>query len=174
MTDFKDINYLKNGNWKQKKVFEILTKYNILEKLCPYKPILVGTIPIEIDTVTSDLDIICHFKNKTTFSTNIENLFSSFENFKIKEKNELKPQAVVARFKADGFDVEIFGQNLPTEQQNAYIHMITEHKILQKKGKSFRKKIIALKKRGIKTEPAFALELGLEGNPYEALLNYAF
>jgi len=48
--------------------------------------------------------------------------------------------------------------------------MLIENKILEQEGKQFRKKIIALKEQGYKTEPAFATLLGLEGNPYEALL----
>ena len=70
------------------------------------------------------------------------------------------------------FVFEIFGQNLPTEEQNAYRHMIKEHSILLEKGEEFRKQIIALKLRGIKTEPAFADLLGLEGDPYKAILDY--
>jgi len=47
--------------------------------------------------------------------------------------------------------------------------MIAEYKILQEKGNDFKKKIIELKKQGIKTEPAFGILLNLE-NPYEDLL----
>jgi hypothetical protein len=50
--------------------------------------------------------------------------------------------------------------------------MITEFRILQLRGEEFRHDIIALKKSGLKTEPAFASLLGLSGDPYEALLNY--
>ncbi len=41
------------------------------------------------------------------------------------------------------------------------------------KSKAFRQEIIALKKQGYKTEPAFAMALGLKGDPYyKELLNY--
>lgn len=50
--------------------------------------------------------------------------------------------------------------------------MIKEYTILLEKGEEFRKQIIALKLRGIKTEPAFADLLGLEGDPYKAILDY--
>jgi hypothetical protein len=69
------------------------------------------------------------------------------------------------------FPIEIFGQNKPTIEQNAYRHMIAEYKILEEKGEEFKQKIIELKKQGIKTEPAFGMLLGLE-NPYEDLLKF--
>ncbi|MNL87641.1 hypothetical protein D3C87_2168830 [compost metagenome] len=50
--------------------------------------------------------------------------------------------------------------------------MIIEHKILQSKGENFRLKIIKLKQKGYKTEPAFGFLLDLKGNPYQELLNY--
>ncbi len=48
--------------------------------------------------------------------------------------------------------------------------MIVEHRILEQKGIEFRYKIKKLKSNGIKTEPAFAKLLKLEGNPYDELL----
>jgi hypothetical protein len=48
--------------------------------------------------------------------------------------------------------------------------MIIESRILKEKGIDFKEKIIKLKSSGIKTEPAFAKLLGLNGNPYVELL----
>jgi hypothetical protein len=52
--------------------------------------------------------------------------------------------------------------------------MIIEHRVLIEKGEKFRQEIIKLKRQGLKTEPAFAKLLGLDGNPYEALLKLRF
>ena len=59
MIDFTTIDYLENGNEKQKRAYKVLSKYQIFEKLKDYSPILAVTIPIEIDIEGSDLDIIC-------------------------------------------------------------------------------------------------------------------
>jgi len=63
--NFKDISYLSKGNIKQRKSYEILKKINIFNILYEFKPILVGTIPIEIDIENSDLDIICEVTDFT-------------------------------------------------------------------------------------------------------------
>ncbi|WP_338841150.1 DUF4269 domain-containing protein [Flavobacterium ginsenosidimutans] len=172
MTDFKNISYLKTGNQKQKSAFELLTKNKILENLTNFDPILVGTIPINIDIENSDLDIICCFENKLDFTERIKELFEKESHFAIREIVINNEESVVANFIIEGFEVEIFGQNIPTELQNGYKHMIIEDKILHSRDENFRLEVIKLKKSGIKTEPAFGLLLGLKGNVYEELLAY--
>lgn len=172
MIDFTDISYLKTGNQKQQITFEILTKYNILENLSAFDPILVGTIPINIDVENSDLDIICYWQNKFEFVEKIKDLFGQKNNFTIRENLINNQESIIANFHIDGFEIEIFGQNIPTQQQNGYRHMLIEAQILQSKDENFRLEIIKLKESGIKTEPAFGLLLGLNGNVYEELLDY--
>lgn len=54
-----------------------MVKHQIMEKLAAFDPILVGTIPIRIDTDKSDLDIVCHFRDKETFRKQLEDLFGN-------------------------------------------------------------------------------------------------
>lgn len=173
MIDFTRIDYLKTGNERQKRAYEVLTKYKVLEKLKPYSPILAGTIPIEIDVEGSDLDIICEvdLRFEEDFLDDIalfrlipKDIEVQVENIVVNGEN-----SITLNFMLEDFPIEIFGQNKPTPQQNAYLHMIAEHKILQEKGEEFKRKIIELKKQGIKTEPAFGMLMNLE-NPYEDLL----
>ena len=95
-------------------------------------------------------------------------MFSEFD-LKIEKITVNNEQATVLNFKLEEFPIEIFGQNKPATEQNAYRHMIAEYKVLQEKGEDFKQKIIKLKKQSIKTEPAFGILLNLE-NPYEDLL----
>ncbi|WP_394665970.1 DUF4269 domain-containing protein [uncultured Chryseobacterium sp.] len=168
MIDFTKIDYLKNGNERQKRAYEVLTRYQIFEKLKDYSPILAGTIPIEIDIEESDLDIICEVTDFTEFEKTLSEMFSEFD-LKIEKITVNNEQAIVLNFKLEEFPIEIFGQNKPATEQNAYRHMIAEYKVLQEKGNDFKQKIIKLKKQGIKTEPAFGILLNLE-QPYEDLL----
>lgn len=172
MIDFTNIEYLKTGNPKQIQAYKILTQNKVLETLLEFDPILVGTIPINIDIENSDLDIICYWKNKTEFISKITNAFQIKTGFKIWETVIDERESIVANFRIDDFEIEIFGQNLPTQNQNGYRHMIIEHKIMESKDENFRLEIIKLKQNGYKTEPAFGKLLGLKNNPYHELLDY--
>ncbi|MDQ1163072.1 hypothetical protein QE422_003440 [Chryseobacterium sp. SORGH_AS 447] len=168
MIDFTAIDYLKNGNDRQKRAYELLSKHLILEKLKEYSPVLAGTIPIEIDIEESDLDVICEVKDKAEFKRLLTDVFSEF-NIHIEELVINGREVITGNFTVEEFPVEIFGQDQPVTEQNAYRHMIAEYRILQERGEDFKQEIIALKKQGFKTEPAFGQLLGLE-NPYEYLL----
>lgn len=172
MTDFLNINYLKSGTERQQKAFEVLNENLILQKLSEFTPVLVGTIPINIDIDSSDLDIACYWKDKNHFIEIVKKNFSGEKDFQIYEKEISGKEAVVANFFVDDFEIEIFGQNIPVQEQFGFRHMIIEAKILEQNGEDFRRKIIELKKSGIKTEPAFAQLLNLKGDPYKALLNF--
>lgn len=172
MTHFSNIEYLKNGNQKQRNAFKVLTQHKILSNLAEFDPILVGTIPINIDIENSDLDIICYWKNKASFIEKIIFFFEKEAEFNIREVFINDRDSVVASFKIEDFEIEVFGQNIPTKDQNGYRHMLIENEILESKGNDFRSEIIKLKQNGYKTEPAFAFLLGLKGDPYTELLEY--
>lgn len=168
--DFENIEYLKTGNERQQSAYEILKKHRVLGLLESFDPILTGTIPIAIDIETSDLDISCCYSDKNEFIRTITRLFAIEKQFILSENSEF--DSVVCTFWLDDFEIEIFGQNIPTKQQYAYRHMLIEHQLLEERGETFRQEILALKKQGYKTEPAFGIALGLGGNPYEELLNF--
>lgn len=172
MPNFLTIDYLKHGTLLQIRTYQVLIENEVLSQIAFYNPVLVGTIPIDIAVENSDLDIICYWKNKKEFVEKLQLSFGKHPSLSIRELTLDGEETVVANFVLEEFEIEIFGQNKPTEQQNGYKHMIIEHEILTKKGASFRQEIIQLKQNGYKTEPAFALLLGLEGNPYQELLHY--
>ncbi|MWB95171.1 DUF4269 domain-containing protein [Flavobacterium sp. GA093] len=172
MIDFSTIDYLKKGSLKQVQAFEVLTQHKVLSKMAPYDPILAGTIPINIAIDNSDLDILCYWEDKAPFIAMLEFHFSKENQFTLRETVIDAHETVIANFRIENFEIEIFGQNIPVRNQNGYLHLLIEHEILESKEESFRLEIIKLKQKGYKTEPAFALLLGLKGNPFEALLKY--
>lgn len=169
MLDFESITYLKEGTQRQQLAYQELVDLEIMNVLKHYHPILVGTIPIHIDLPISDLDIICTCKNYFVFIKTIKEHYQTQKGFKIKISDD--GASIVANFQGKHFEIEIFGQMKPTKEQDAYRHLLIEHRILEYYGEDFRQKIIRLKKEGMKTEPAFAQILQLLGDPYQALLN---
>ncbi len=137
-----------------------------MDILAPYDPILTGTIPIEIEIPASDLDIVCEVHDPENFTTILRENFGKYDRFDIRGSGD----TVVCGFRADGEEVEIFGSPVPSVRNNAYRHMLIEHRLLMLFGEDFRRQIIELKSQGLKTEPAFAKLLGLPGDPYAALL----
>lgn len=172
MINFKNIEYLKDGNAKQQLAYSDLKSLNIFENLKDYSPLLAGTIPLEIDLANSDLDIICECKNHLKFSNLLISLFQDKDDFFIDSKIYEGLKTTICQFKTTHFLIEIFAQNIPSENQNAFRHLLIEHQILLQKGEDFKAEIKSLKANGYKTEPAFAKLLGLSGNPYEALLKF--
>jgi hypothetical protein len=172
VVQFDTIDYLKNGNPRQQRAYTTLTQHAVLEHLKNFDPILVGTIPINIDIDESDLDIICNSTDLNSFKAIVGSHFKSQEGFKTQEMNLDGMETVVVSFMLDGFKIELFCQPLHTKLQLGYRHMLIECQLLQEKGEGFRQQIIELKRKGFKTEPAFAQALGLKGDPYVELLNY--
>lgn len=168
--NWKDISYLSIGNEIQKKAYTAIKTLRIIEILEKFDPILVGTIPININTDKSDLDIICHFADFQNFTDYLFKHFGQCQGFKIENKNSEKGIIIISNFYFMNFEFEIYATTSPSHIQNGYRHMLIEDRILNILGEDFRLKVVALKEKGIKTEPAFAKLLKLEGNPYEELL----
>lgn len=170
--DFRNIEYLKEGTEAQKQVYEVLTQYAVLKILNAFDPILTGTFPLAINIDSSDIDIACHWTNSKAFEDCLSSAFGKEAHFTIRSKSLQNHSAIIANFNMAGFELEVFGQNIPVEDQLSYRHMLIEHRLLLKHGEAFKDEIIKLKKNGLKTEPAFAKLLGIEGDPYEELLKY--
>ncbi|RAW01131.1 DUF4269 domain-containing protein [Pseudochryseolinea flava] len=170
MLHFHNLDYLRAGNPRQRQAYKVLQKYCVFELLREFDPFLAGTIPIEIDVDGSDLDVLCYWENKNLFISVLQKSFSMMPNFSLREIVLHQHQTVIANIDVDGFPIEIFGQDLPVSAQFGYRHMMVEYKLLKKYGDDFRKEVIQLKGLGMKTESAFAKILGLDGDPYAALL----
>ncbi|KGO84724.1 diadenosine tetraphosphate hydrolase [Flavobacterium rivuli WB 3.3-2 = DSM 21788] len=169
---FNTINYLQLGTLLQQQAYTVLTANTIMEKLQDFTPILAGTIPLNIDIEGSDLDILCYWEDEADFVKTIRDNFKDYDGFTLQQVIINNQKTVLANFWYNGFEVEVFGQNIPVKEQMGYLHMIAEYKILQQEGEDFRKQVIALKRAGYKTEPAFAKLLNLKGDPYIAILQY--
>jgi len=172
MNLFDNIDHLQNGTLRQQQAYRVLTANAVIAKLQAFTPILAGTIPLNIDIEGSDLDVLCYWEDEADFINILTERFKDDNGFTLQQVIVNNQKTVLANFWCDGFEVEVFGQNIPVKEQMGYLHMVAEHKILTHFGEDFRQQIMALKKAGYKTEPAFAKLLNLQGDPYTAILEY--
>jgi hypothetical protein len=173
--NFKDITYLKEGTVRQKEAHKTLLELNVFQLLENYNPILVGTIPIDIDVESSDLDIICQSDNHEEVIKVVSENYGEFSGFEVRTISSYKNlKTTIITFEYKTFPIEIFIQNKLPEKQDSYLHMLIEHQVLLEENVAFKSKIITLKQQGFKTDPAFAKLLSLKGDPYKMLLTYGF
>ena len=165
------IDYLMEGNPRQQDVYRVLRGLGVMEVLEPYQPVLVGTVPLDVDIPGSDLDVVCHVEQekREAFEALLKGTFGSCGDFEYAAREVDGLLRQVGRFRYEGWAVEIFGHPLPVEEQNGYRHMVVEHRLLELLGDRGREAIRSLKLQGFKTEPAFAQLLLLEGDPYKEL-----
>ncbi len=171
MRNWHDLSYLGRGTIRQKAAWEAIQQTNIMEVLSDYHPVLAGTIPLDIDVVQSDLDIICESHDLEQFEQAVRTAFGCLPGFEVTHLDVNSTPTCVISFFTAGFWFELFAQPVAVEKQNAYRHMDIEARLLDIGGLDAYKHIRTLKQSGIKTEPAFARYFHIPGDdPYEALL----
>jgi len=171
--NWHDISYLQSGNQRQQAAFRVLQALDVFHHLRAFSPVLVGTIPLEIDVSASDLDIICEVHDFAGFAQHVQCLFHQQAGFCLKQRRVNGVASIVVAFHAAHYPLELFGQPQPVTRQHAYRHLLVEYRLLQLGGDAARQTIRRLKQAGLQTESAFADHFNLAGDPYDALLHLA-
>jgi hypothetical protein len=130
---------------------------------------VIGTPPLGIDIQSSDIDIACTADDLYRFKAAVTKQFGQQKNFIIKDLKKFTEPAVCIAFSSSGWEIELFCQAIPIREQWGVRHFLIEKRLLELQP-SLRNKVIELKESGLKTEPAFAALLKLEGDPFEAML----
>ena len=147
---------------------DAIRRTGILDLLAPFDPHVVGTLPLGIALPDSDIDIVCHAANPGALAEPIWTAFSTIEGFAL-YRWSAKGRPLVAKFEAEGWPFEIFASNQLVSDQPGFQHFKVEQRLLDLGGFVLRDQIMTLRIQGVKTEPAFATVLGLDGDPYAAL-----
>ena len=155
-----------NKTKKARKVLKAIYRCRILQKLAQYNPVVVSTILIDLDTDDSDIDLVCSYNSQSAFFYQLKSLISNYPDLICHKRDNY----VIAQFHYAGFLFEIFGANQKVESQMAFRHYQIMKRLCEIGGKDFQNAVKAIKKTGIKTEPAIASILQLEGNPYNSVL----
>lgn len=131
---------------------------------------VIGTPPLGIDVANNDIDIACSYDDLDRFKMDSTTQFECFKNFEIRDSTAQNEESVVVQFSALNWDIELFCQSIPTGQQWGVRYFRIEKRLLAVVPK-LKATVIKLRQSGLKTEPAFAIALGLSGDPYLALLD---
>jgi predicted metalloenzyme YecM len=128
-------------------VISKLHRSKVLSLLRGFDPLLVGTFPLNLAGAGSDVDILIDTrgisqltsltgmqKDVDTLSATsayLENCFSHFDHFDLKNLIVDGRQTLVARFLVDGLPFELFGQPRSTVCQEAFKHFLVEERVLK-------------------------------------------
>ena len=146
-----------------------LQRTGLLQLLHAFDPRVAGTPPLGIAVETSDIDILCQMTDQSAFMDAVRKIVVPLGDFRIEQWTH-GGRPVIVSFHAEGWDFEIFASPEPVDRQAGWRHFCIEARLLELGGKVFRDRVMQLRCSGLKTEPAFAAALGLEGDPYAALL----
>lgn len=149
---------------------DALDRSGLLAALARFDPHVAGTPPLGLDLPDSDIDVICHAADARVFANAVWDFAGGFEAFSIHQWTD-DGRPVVATFRVHGWPVELFGDARPVAQQRGWRHFEIERRLLALDGNELRAAVMKRRRDGLKTEPAFADVLRLEGDPYLALLD---
>jgi hypothetical protein len=147
-----------------------LAECDVLGRLAPFDPRVAGTPPLGLDLPDSDIDVLCFAPDARAFTDAVWHNFSNAPAFTVKQLMR-EPMPVVASFDVAGWRIEIYGEAAPVDQQRGWRHFAVERRLLALGGEHLAVAVLAQRRQGMKTEPAFAAVLGLRGDPYLALLD---
>ncbi len=156
--------------WKRLPYLEALAQSGLLDALALFDPHVAGTPPLGLDLPESDIDVLCQVADGDAFTRAVWMHAGQLDGFAIRQwTGETRP--IIASFEVCGWPVEVFGDPRPVACQPGWLHFLVERRLLALGGDGFRAAIMACRRHGLKTEPAFASILGLDGDPYLALLD---
>jgi Domain of unknown function (DUF4269) len=149
---------------------DALVRVGGLPMLAQFAPRVAGTPPLALDRADSDIDVLCHAPDPVQFVLAIWTAFSQYPDFRVWQwASGVRP--VIAEFSAESWTFEVFGSPQPVQNQMGWRHLRGEQRLLSIGGTRLRAPVMDQRRRGRKTEPAFAAVLSLSGDPYRALLD---
>jgi hypothetical protein len=175
--DWHSLDHVKGVSARQKELLRIVRKYRILEILEPLTPLIASTINLEIDTPSSDVDICLHCRDSAAYYALCRQHFSAAKSYTERSFESHGTSCFLVGFFLEDLEFELVAQNIPSPKQLCFVHMVIAWRILALAdqcgtGGQLRTAIRGLKLAGVKTEPAIAQSLGLEGDPYLLLKDW--
>lgn len=167
--DPKDWQVLERGSLSQRLAYDVIRASNVFSLLAEFDPAHISTFANDIAVEGSDIDIICCALDLPHFESVLINSFGSCPGFYARRREVPGASAVVGKLPGR-IAIEVYAESKPVAHQMGYRHYKIACRLLTCGGEPLRERVRELKSGGMKTEPAFAHILGLEGDPYQILL----
>lgn len=142
----------------------------LFDALAPFEPTLVGSFPLGLQVAGSDIDVICHAAELADFERVLAAWLMARAITAHDWTRDGSRGAVSVRFDGLGTPIEVYCEKVAVLEQLGFRHLLIEGRLLTIGGAALRSRVRTLKAGGLKTEPAFARVLGIEGDPYSGLL----
>lgn len=165
-----DTDHLRDGNPRQRSAALTLDALGLDTITGVQEWALAGTVPLDVDLPESDLDILICAPEPGVVRDALTARFAHKPDF-AEWPHGKEAGAWCVSFRSEVYLVEFFIHTTAIREQRAFRHLVVEYILLQRHGSVFQEEIRSLKASGLKTEPAFAEALGLDGDPYLALLD---
>ncbi|MFU1547292.1 DUF4269 domain-containing protein [Aeromonas veronii] len=178
--NWRRLDYLAHGNPRQRSAHALLTAgvWDELAAQCADLA-LVSTLAIGLDRPGSDLDILCQHPDPAEFAATFAEqgwqASAKDENVWLLERTLSCLDRHCADSGSDKSDaswpLELYVTPAPIETLNGWRHLTLMAALLERFGDAFYREVLRLRlEEGLKGEAAMCRLLGLEGDPYEALL----
>ncbi len=173
--DWHDHTPIRDGSPSQMRAYTVAyDQLMLFHKLADYNPMWVGTYPIGLDIIGSDIDVVCSPENLRAFINDARTAYATYPNFLLAWQLVDNMPTITVNFVCDDIPVELFAQPRPTVEQPAYLHMVVEARLLAIGGAAAAEAIRDMKRNGFKTEPSFAKYFRLPGeDAFQTLLELA-
>jgi hypothetical protein len=156
----------------------ILEDAGVFAVVAPFDGRFIGSIPLDLHGEGADADIVCQAEDLDLFVVTLTAAFGQRPAFRAQVAPYLgRPSSIVTftlPLPAGGqLPVEVFARSEPVEAHESFRHHRAAQRLLALGGETLRARVAGLKAAGLKTEPAFAAALSLEGDPGLAMLGLA-
>lgn len=156
---------------KHPKAWKALQESKVLALFRDNNPLVVGTFPLGIETSKSDVDILMESSDLDGMERLLTKHFSHLPNFVVETQDVDELQTLICHFDLNDVPFELFVQNKETVKQTAHRHFLIEERFLKIGGSLFKEAVMKERNNGLKTEPAYAKVLNLNGNSAQLLLD---
>lgn len=164
---------LTSGTEQQQAAHRVLLSLDLLAVLAPFDPVLTGNIALGLHASGQRLRVHCYAPNLRPFAQAMRERYGGAPGFALWLRRRQGLPALVCQFTASGFRIEVFAQDRPTREQNAFRYTIAAATLLSRAGSKARTAVRQLQEEGLSAEAALAEYFSLPGAPRLFLLALA-